>query len=98
VTVGSIRQVSVSYSCVMGVVGAGILSAVRLAWLAQATMIFRDLRRHSIDRRHSALTAFVFGGFYMPLGMAFFLWPRMRDGVLDLQSRAAANRPTKGGP
>jgi hypothetical protein len=43
VTVGSIRQVSVSYSCVIGVVGAGILSAVLLVWLAQATMIFRDL-------------------------------------------------------
>jgi hypothetical protein len=81
----------------MGVVGAGILSAVLLVWFAQAAMIFRDLRRHEIDRRHSALTGFVFGGFYMPLGMAFFLWPRMRDGVLDLQTRAAENRSTKGG-
>ena len=68
----------------MGVVGAGILSAVLLVWFAQAAMTFRDLRRHSIDRRHSALTAFVFGGFCMPLGMAFFPWPRTRDGVLDL--------------
>jgi hypothetical protein len=48
VTAKSIWKVTVHYSPVMGVVGAGILSAVLLVWLAQATMIFRD--RHPPPR------------------------------------------------
>jgi hypothetical protein len=50
-------------------------------------MIYRDLREAGVRWHRSLLVAWALGGFFMPIGLAFALWPRIREGVLDLEKR-----------
>ena len=57
------------------------------AEIALQKIIYRDLREAGVRWHRSLLVAWALGGFFMPIGLAFALWPRIREGVLDLEKR-----------
>lgn len=62
-----------------GLVLAGLLC---MAWFVSAVHIYRDVREWGFSRPRRAFLANLLC-LLLPLGIAFFVWPRVRDWVYD---------------